>query len=110
MNSNKASGNVPPHVRRHLLSYPRSGLSVQKYCEKHSISTWSFYQWRKRYQSKLNTSARSGFSFAELGILEHAGCVCDIRFPTGITVSVRRGVCSDELGAILELVATKQPC
>lgn len=110
MNRNRPVASVPAHVRRHLLSYPRSGLSVQKYCGRHSIPTSSFYQWRKRYQSKLAASTGGGLSFSELGILEHAGCVCDIRFPSGMTVSVRRGVSYDELAGILELVAAKQSC
>jgi hypothetical protein len=106
----KPADTVPAHVRRYLLSYPRSGLSVQKYCEKHSISTWSFYQWRKRYESKLAASSAERFSFAELGVLEHAGCVCDIRFPAGITISVHRGTSRDELTAVFDLVAAQQSC
>lgn len=110
MNGQKSVDAVPSHVRHHLLSHPRSGLSVQRYCEKHSISTWSFYQWRKRYQSKLTATAGKRFSFADLGIIEHAGCVCDIRFPSGISVSVLRGTSRDELAAVLELVTSQQSC
>ena len=110
MSRSKPADTVPAHVRRHLLSYPRSGLSVQKYCEKHSISTGSFYQWRKRYQSKPTASSAEQFSFAELGVLEHTGCVCDIRFPAGITISVRRGTSRDELAAVLDLVIAQQKC
>lgn len=110
MNRKQQTDSVPSHVRRHLLSHPRSGLSVAQYCKKHSISTWSFYQWRKRYQSKLSVSAQKGFSFNELGVLKHAGCICDIQFPFGVTVSVRRGAPRDELAAIFNLLGENSSC
>lgn len=108
-----ASDDVPSHVRHHLTSQPQSGLSIPQYCNQNSISSWSFYQWRKRYQSKLtDTSAVVGsrFSFSELGVLEHAGNICDIRFPTGITISVNRGVSREELSGILAVVTGRQSC
>jgi hypothetical protein len=110
MNGQRAIDAIPSHIRHHLLSHPRSGLSVQRYCEKNSISTWSFYQWRKRYQSKLTLSTGNRISFTELGILENAGCVCDIRFPSGVSVAVRRGISHEELAGILELVQAQKPC
>jgi hypothetical protein len=99
---------VPAHVRHHLTSQPQSGLSIPQYCNRHSITTWSFYQWRKRYQSKLNVTAGSQISFKEIGLLAYSGCICDIRFPSGITVSVHRGASHEELSAVFCILAEQQ--
>ena len=97
---------VPAHIRHHLSSQPQSGLGIPQYCNRHSISTWSFYQWRKRYQAKLNPDAPDPkLSFKEIGILDYNGCICDVRFPSGITVSVRRGVSRDELTTVFGILA-----
>ena len=101
---------VPTHVRRHLTAQPHSGLTIAEYCRRHSISAWSFYQWRKRYLAKLGVEDGDNVSFKEIGFCAHGGSVCDIRFPSGITVTVRRGISRDELGGILELVAGTQSC
>lgn len=96
---------VPAHIRHHLTSQPQSGLSIPQYCNRHSITTWSFYQWRKRYQSRLNPAAASQISFKEIGFLEYSGCICDVRFQSGITVTVRRGASRDELSAVFGILA-----
>jgi len=102
---------VPAHVRQHLTSQPSSGLSVQQYCDKHSISTWSFYQWRKRYQSRLGAVKSGQLSFAELSFVDNSGGIYDIRFPSGLTVSVHRGATPDELATIFTLAAAAgKPC
>lgn len=101
---------VPTHVRQHLTSQPQSGLSIPQYCNKHSITPWSFYQWRKRYQSKLNVPSRSQISFNEIGLLAYSGCICDIRFPSGITVSVHRGASHEELAGVIAVLSEERRC
>jgi hypothetical protein len=101
---------VPAHVRHHLTSQPQSGLSIPRYCSQNSITAWSFYQWRKRYQSMLNEAVDSKVSFHEIGTFDYSGCLCDIRFPSGITVSIRRGVSPNELSAVFGLIAAQQQC
>jgi hypothetical protein len=101
---------VPTHVRHHLTSQPQSGLSIPQYCTKHSITPWSFYQWRKRYQSKLNAPSCSQISFNEIGLLSYSGCIFDIRFPSGITVSVHRGASHEELAGVVDILSEKRRC
>ena len=110
MRERKPTGTVPTHVRQHFLSQSRSGLNIRQYCAKHSISVGTYYQWRKRYRSQPIAAQGNQLSFADLGVLAHSGSVCDIRFPSGTTVSVHRGISHDELAVILDLLAAKQPC
>ena len=101
---------VPTHVRHHLTSQPQSGLSIPQYCNKHSITPWSFYQWRKHYQSKLNAHFRSQISFKEIGSLTYSVSICDIRFPSGITVSVHRGASHEELAGVIDILSEERRC
>lgn len=100
---------IPAHVSEHFVAQSRSGLTIKAYCARHSISAWSFYQWRKRYR-KAKLSAPATPSFSEVGLLDLSGGVCDIRFPGGVTVSVHRGAPKDELTSVFSLVSGMSRC
>lgn len=42
----------------HVKSWETSGLSMREYCRKHSISYWSFREWRKLKQHGNKTKSR----------------------------------------------------
>ncbi len=101
---------VPTHVRQHLTSQRQSGLGIPQYCNKRSIKPWSFYQRRKRYQSELNAPSRSQTSFKEIGSLTYSVSICDIRFPSGITVSVHRGASHEDLAGVIAVLSEERRC
>lgn len=37
--------------RRHLKSQPRSGLTIEKYCQREGIVAGTFYAWKRRLKS-----------------------------------------------------------
>lgn len=43
--------------RRHLESQPRSGLTIEKYCQREGIVAGTFYAWKRRFNSLESASA-----------------------------------------------------
>ncbi|NBB75819.1 MAG: hypothetical protein GVY02_00440 [Bacteroidetes bacterium] len=103
-----SSRHVPAHVRHHFDQHMRSGLTIKAYCEKHSLSAQSFYDWRKRYggMNLARPGQRESSSFCGVGVIDllRGGSVCDIRFPDGVVVSVQRGASAETLGIVFDLV------
>jgi len=105
----KSSG-IPAHVLRHFKNHRASGLSIRGYCKRRGISTWTFYNWRKFYKETTAASpAKSTLpvSFSSLGPFAINQPLCDIRFPTGITVMVHRGASPEELSPIISFFAAQ---
>ncbi|MGZ5172211.1 MAG: IS66 family insertion sequence element accessory protein TnpA [Burkholderiales bacterium] len=65
--------------RDRIVRHAASGLSVKAFCERESVSLWSYYQWRSRFRSqgsKVVTAAatpRSRAPFIELSALRADG-------------------------------------
>lgn len=105
------SKKTPAHIHRHLHSQSQSGQSVRQYCREHSLSAWSFYHWRKRYQTKqLAPDIEHAYSFTEVGSLSSPSVLCEVRFPTGISVTVHQGMPVVEVAAVLRLFSRRSPC
>lgn len=103
---------VPAHIRRHFSKQQRSGLSIKAYCEKHSLSLFSFYGWRKRYRAAPAVHRPRRASFHEAGVFDiaGAGAVCDVRFPSGVTLSIRQGAAREDLETVFGLVQQVSAC
>lgn len=101
---------IPSHIREHFINQRRSGLSIKAYCEKHSVSAFSFYAWRKRYGKAAPNGRPREALFRDMGLLATGGGVCDVRFPTGLVVSVRPGAGREELEQIFDVVGRLQRC
>lgn len=118
MDEKKVTGKqpIPAHVQRHLSALPQSGKTITAYCREAGISTWSIYDWKRRYGGKISkpstpVSARTDVptvSFAALGALSTRSTSparFDIRLVNGTTVSVYEGTTAEELAPFLRLVA-----
>jgi hypothetical protein len=107
---------IPPHIRHHLQKQPLSGKTITEYCRKAGFSSWTFYNWRKRYGNQLKESengktfppSKPPLSFATIGTLhlqESRQPLFDIRFSTGTTVSVYGAITADQLSPFLSLIS-----
>src|SRR5882757_6323914 len=45
-----AGGDVPMSVRRLIVEIDTDGLNVRRFCALHGVSTWFFYDLRRRYR------------------------------------------------------------
>jgi hypothetical protein len=69
----------------------RSGLSVQAFCRREGISTWSLYSWRSRLGATRQSEAMEDRAvesvppagFVELGPLRSSQSRCEIRLDLG---------------------------
>jgi len=105
------SPQAPAHIHRHLHTQSQSGLSVQQYCREHSLSPWSFYHWRKRYQTKRPTpNIKRAYSFTEVGSLSGPSVLCEVRFPTGVSVTIHQGVPAVEVAKVLRELSRRFSC
>jgi hypothetical protein len=108
---------IPAHVLRHFRNQWHSGLSIRAYCHRSGISSWTFYNWRKFYKEptpRSSTSTKKAtlpVSFSTFGPFSVNPGLCDIRLPSGITVTVHRGASREELlPIILALAGGEAPC
>ena len=114
---------IPPHVQRHLFALRQSGKTVTSYCRESGISTWSIYDWKRRYGKKVSTppaavSPRTDLpsvGFAALGTFStrsNPPVRFDIRLINGTSISVYEGTTAEELAPFLELIgsAGTSPC
>lgn len=79
-----------------ILKRERSGKRVGEICGENGVSTWSFYQWRKRLGEKR---ARPDFTEIEVGIVNEY----EVRCRNGRSVVVRGAVTPEVLASILSV-------
>lgn len=107
---------IPTRIRHHLLKQPLSGKTIKDYCGKAGLSPWTFYNWRKRYGNQITVSAdeqspqpaKPSLTFTTIGTVclpENRSPLFDIRFPTGVGVSVYSGTTAEQLSPFLSLVS-----
>ena len=102
---------IPDHIREHLETQSKSGKSIRQYCREHSLSPWSFYHWRKRYQTKRPTpNIKRAYSFTEVGSLSGPSVLCEVRFPTGVSVTIHQGVPAVEVAKVLRELSRRFSC
>jgi transposase-like protein len=70
----------------------QSGLSVQAFCQREGINTWSLYGWRSRLRARgaseepavsRPAGAEPGAEFIELGALGPDRSRCEVRLDLG---------------------------
>jgi hypothetical protein len=49
-----------------LRHHRQSGLSIQAFCDQHSIPTGSFHNWKKRYSTNDNRVAEQSFTTLQI--------------------------------------------
>jgi hypothetical protein len=107
----KCSG-IPAHVLNHFRKQRQSGASIQAYCKRSGISTWTFYNWRKLYKepplASLVKRLEPRISFSTLGPFSTSTGLCDIRFPSGITITVHRDTSSETLVPIIRALSERE--
>jgi hypothetical protein len=103
---------IPAHVLQHFKKQRQSGVSIQAYCKRSGISTWTFYNWRKLYKepapSSSTTQTALPISFSSIGPLSIRAGLCDIRFPDGITVTVHQNTPAETLVRIIRGIAERK--
>ena len=81
----------------HIESYLRSGLRPSEYYQRHDISEWQFYVWRKRYLAahpQESASFESEKQFHPVSLTNApTGSLSDleIHYPNGVKVIVGTG-------------------
>lgn len=71
--------------RQRLSRFSGSGQTVKAFCEQESVSTYSFYHWRRRLQQSvggLESPAAAG-AFVDLGAVTATGASADPNTPDG---------------------------
>jgi len=101
---------IPEEIQQHFTLQQSSGLSIQAYCKEHSLSAGTFYTWRKRYGQTKRRLPRQQPCFSELGIFRLSEGVCELRFPTGVTMTVHHGAHREELAMVIDLLGGLQRC
>ena len=100
------SAQLPEHVSDHFRRHLQSGLSIQAYCKQANISAWSFYSWRKRYRVKTSGRRRQkAVTFESLGTLSLQQPRFDLRFPSGMSISVYCGTTVEEVAPFITLMS-----
>ena len=82
--------------RRLVDRQAATGERVEEVCKRQGVSTWSFYQWRKRLQA--NPTGQH-FTTVELGVVNEY----EVRCRNGRSVVVRGAVSPAVLASILSI-------
>ena len=99
---------IPPHIEEHFLAQAKSGLTIKAFCQEKSLCSGTFYGWRTEY---LNKPAKQKTpSFKEINLFTARSPVYDIRFRTGVTVSVFRGASTSDLLPVVKLLHEPESC
>jgi hypothetical protein len=105
-------GGIPAHVLHHFQKQRQSGASIQAYFKRSGISTWTFYNWRKLYKKPPIASPERRLepqiSFSTLGPFSTSSGLCDIRFPSGITITAHRDASSETLVPIIRALSERE--
>ena len=99
---------IPSHIEEHFLAQKKSGKTIKAYCEEHSLCCGTFYGWRTEYLNK--SSKQKAPSFKEINLFTQHSPVCEVRFCTGVSVSVFRGASVSDLLPVFKLVHEPEPC
>jgi hypothetical protein len=107
---------VPAHIRAHLQAQATSGKSIKDYSIDEGLSPLTFYDWRKRYGSRLGTTiatpsaeaCKAPLSFTTVGTVrlgESREPLFDIHLADGTRMSVYSGATAGELAPFLKLLS-----
>lgn len=99
---------IPAHIAEHFSAQKKSGLTIKAYCKEMSLSCGTFYGWRTEYLNK--PAKQKAPSFKEIDFVNHRSPICDIRFSTGISVSVFRGASASDLLPVFKLLYDQESC
>ena len=99
---------IPPHIEEHFLAQKKSGLTIKAYCAEMSLSSGTFYGWRTEYLNK--PIKQKPPSFKEINFYTDRSPVCDIRFGTGVSISVFRGASASDLSPVFQLLHETESC
>jgi hypothetical protein len=88
-------------VQRHKIS----GLSVDSFCQQQGVSSWSFYQWRKR----LGMEDAVRFALVETGeVRQPNSSTIEICMSNGDRLQVSSGVDPATLRTVLAVLRERQ--
>ncbi|KVQ18757.1 IS66 family insertion sequence element accessory protein TnpA [Burkholderia ubonensis] len=71
--------------RQRLSRFAQSGQTIKAFCQRESVSVWSFYHWRRRLQEAAALCGTEGAAeaFVDLGAVSSASPRVDAAAPTG---------------------------
>lgn len=87
--------------RERMAEQARSGLSIKQFCKERGVTTWSFYDWRKR----LRESGTVRFALVERRPAERERATeaqLELILPGGARMHIRSGVDGATLRTVLE--------
>ena len=74
----------------HLKNQPRSGLTVEKYCQREGIVTGTFYAWKRRFKDReFAPSPRRRKSESQRGRSKRARGFVQVPLPISPRIEVR---------------------
>jgi len=105
------------YYRRIIAKQESEGLSVREICEQESISSWTFYMWRKRLRenerenqwSRDDLSEKSAFipvSITGEGFMPQS-LLLEIRLSNGNSLKIPAGFPVEQVESIYHLVSTE---
>jgi|SRR6516164_7388036 transposase-like protein len=87
--------------RELIQRHKNSGLSVDSFCQQHGVSSWSFYQWRKR----LGTDDAVRFALVETGgVKQPDSASIEICLGNGDRLQIAPGVDATTLRTVLAVL------
>ncbi len=87
--------------RERIAEQARSGLCIKQFCKERGVTSWSFYDWRKR----LRESGPVRFALLERGSAGREGVTeahLELILPGGARMYIRSGVDGATLRTVLE--------
>lgn len=79
-------------MRSHIQAYQSGELTIERYCQQHSLKKSSYYYWYKRLQKQ-----REAKSFIPLNFSNTQGDDIVVTFPNGVSISFNGNVTTSVL-------------
>jgi transposase-like protein len=94
-------------IEKHLSAQRSSGMSISAYCKQENISQNTFFNWRKRFPKRVDTSPT--VPFLKLPFAAPAAERLDLTLPNGAQISVPLSFDVPILRDVVRLLAPLRP-
>lgn len=95
--------------RRQLLTELEGcGMSVAAFAQKHGVSAWSIYSWRRQERERKNKREDGPTEFIQVQVAPSRESLAplEVELTDGVRVHVRAGFDEDELRRLLGVLAS----
>ena len=97
------STSLAAYWKEHVEAWKCSGVSQNKFCEKHDLSYHRFVYWRRKFEggTRRRPPASDSGGFATVDYRPDAGGGLTLSLPNGL---VLRGICADNVPVVRQLL------